>query len=168
MKSMFMKQYFKAPWGTGLKCISLICTLILGFVCLTVLPAGTSWAERLIRLLPWIILGSAACFTVRGYTFEGDVLRIHRLLWDTVIPLTWLKQAETLPHAMRGSLRTCGNGGLYSFTGYYWNKRLGHYRAYVTDLERTVVLRFTTRCIVISPDEPEEFVEAVKAAVTPP
>lgn len=59
---------------------------------------------------------------------------------------------------MRGSLRICGNGGIFSFSGWFWNKRLGAYRALVTDGAKTVVLRFDKRKWVVSPDAPEEFV----------
>lgn len=58
---------------------------------------------------------------------------------------------------MRGSLRLCGNGGMFSFTGWYRNRALGVYRAFVTDLKSTVVLKFAKRTIVVSPERPEEF-----------
>ena len=59
---------------------------------------------------------------------------------------------------MRRSLRTFGNGGGFSFSGFYYNKRLGSYRAFVTDLHRTVVLRYAKRRVVVSPAAPEDFV----------
>jgi hypothetical protein len=74
------------------------------------------------------------------------------------LPLAGLKSAEVMPRAMSGSLRICGNGGAFSFTGWFRNKPLGYYRAFVTDLNRTVVLRFEKRTVVVSPAEPEEFV----------
>lgn len=68
-----------------------------------------------------------------------------------------LISAEAMPEAMSGSLRTCGNGGAFSFTGWYWSRRLGAFRAYVTDLNRTVVLRFGKRTVIVSPGAPEDF-----------
>lgn len=62
---------------------------------------------------------------------------------------------------MRASLRTFGNGGGFSFTGRYWNKRLGSYRAFVTNPARSVVLRWQDRTVVVSPASPEEFVREV-------
>jgi hypothetical protein len=59
----------------------------------------------------------------------------------------------------RRSLRTFGNGGAFSFTGFYYNKRLRSYRAYVTDPRRSVVLRYTNRRVVLSPAAPEDFVQ---------
>ncbi|MGL4400092.1 MAG: PH domain-containing protein, partial [Luteolibacter sp.] len=69
-----------------------------------------------------------------------------------------LNSAEVMPKAMSKSLRTCGNGGGFSFTGWYWSKPLGFYRAFVTDLNRTVVLRFDKGTVVVSPGAPEDFV----------
>jgi hypothetical protein len=63
---------------------------------------------------------------------------------------------------MTKSLRTCGNGGAFSFTGWYWSKSLGFYRAFVTDLNSTVVLRFGKRTVVLSPEDPEDFVSEMK------
>ena len=83
---------------------------------------------------------------------------MHRLLWSTVLPRVGLESAQVEPDAMRGSLRTFGNGGAFSFTGFYYNKRLGSYRAFVTDPHRTVVLRYATRRVVLSPATPEDFV----------
>ncbi len=51
-----------------------------------------------------------------------------------------------------------GNGGLFSFTGFFRNKALGTYRAFVTDPRKTVVLHFPRRTVVISPGSPKEFV----------
>ncbi len=67
------------------------------------------------------------------------------------------------PTAMAGSLRIAGNGGLFSFTGWFWSRRLGRYRAFVTDPARSVVLKFSDRTVVVSPDVPEEFVAALRA-----
>ena len=123
------------------------------------LPKGApAWSVWLAAGSMPLVLLCCLPFVVRSYTITRDALLIRRLLWTTCLPLARLKSAEAVPRAMRGSLRTCGNGGGFSFTGWYWNKSLGHYRAFVTDINRTVVLRFEKRTIVISPAEPEEFV----------
>jgi hypothetical protein len=119
------------------------------------------WIALLMLLMP---LG-AAFFTVRSYAFDGPVLVIERLLWTTRVPLQGLLSATAEERGMSGSIRTCGNGGMFSFTGWYWSRRLGAYRAYVTDLRRPVVLRMADRTVVVSPDRPEEFArDAVTAA----
>ena len=111
--------------------------------------------------LRWLLLAlviGCALFTVRGYTITPDAILVHRLLWATRLPRTGLRSAEFVPGIMNKSLRTFGNGGFFSFTGFYWSKTLKSYRAYVTDLRRTVVMRYERRTIVVSPDSPEDFV----------
>jgi hypothetical protein len=57
-----------------------------------------------------------------------------------------------------------GNGGLFSFTGLFRNRSLGTYRAFLTDLHRTVVLHFSKRTVVLSPSAPDDFVHDVAAS----
>jgi len=47
---------------------------------------------------------------------------------------------------------------------FYYNKRLGSYRAYVTDPRRTVVLRYANRRAGLSPASPEGFVRDLALA----
>jgi len=64
-----------------------------------------------------------------------------------------------VPNATEKSIRTFGNGGLFSFSGFYHNKTLGTYRAWITDSKQTVVLAFPKRTVVISPVPPDDFVQ---------
>jgi hypothetical protein len=102
---------------------------------------------------------------IRGYAIADDAILIRRLFWTTRLDRNGLKSAEFVAKVMNKSLRTCGNGGGFSFTGWYWNKSLGFYRAFVTDLNRTVVLRFGTRTVVVSPEDPEDFVEELNQGI---
>lgn len=169
-----MKLHFKAPWGLSLKWISLFTTLLLIGIASSpalYLKSGLISIPNILGGgLPILLLLGAGLFVIRGYTITPETLTIHRLFWTTRIPLIGIVKVEFKPKVMAQSLRTCGNGGLYSFTGWYWSKTLGHYRAYVTDLNRTVVLHLKTRCIVISPDEPAAFVETIETQLmtTPP
>jgi hypothetical protein len=104
--------------------------------------------------------------TVRRYEVAGRELRIRRLWWDTRWPLAGLTSATVEPNVMHQSLRTWGNGGMFSFSGHWVNYPLGRYRAFVTDPARTVVLRLGKGVLVVSPDRPEEFVAAIKSAAT--
>ena len=98
-----------------------------------------------------------ALFTIRGYTITRNALLVHRLLWNTRLSLDGLKSARFELGAMRWGIR-CGNGGFFSFTGLFYNRKLGFHRAFVTDHIRTVVLRYPHRIVVVSPADPEAFV----------
>ena len=155
-------KHYEAPWSTSLIVISVLTSMI----CLGV-SSGAWWAAvsnhqaapvRWVGLLPLVILFGTALFTIRGYAITSDAILVDRLLWSTALPRLGLESAQVEPDAMRGSIRTFGNGGAFSFTGFYYNKRLGSYRAFVTDPRRAVVLRYATRRVVLSPAAPEDFV----------
>jgi hypothetical protein len=152
-----MLAKYRAPWSTTLIVISAliaaICVLIAGQIFYKI-SGAIAWTG----LLPIAIVCGSALFTIRGYSVTPHEIQVQRLLWKTHLSLADLQSAQYLPNAMSKSIRTCGNGGLFSFSGFFRNKLLGSYRALATDLRRTVVLRFASRTIVISPDKPEQFV----------
>lgn len=145
-----------APWSRSLQVVSALTTLacLAGSAALwrSPLPVASGW-------LPLALLAGAALFSVRGYAITAEALLIQRLGWTTRIPLADLRSASISPHAMRGSLRLCGNGGLFAFSGLFRHKTLGCYRAWVTDPQRSVVLRFAGRTVVVSPADPAAFIQ---------
>ena len=158
-------KHFKAPWATSLRVISVFATLL----CLA-LPIGSLAIHSMPRsvaivyaILAIVLIGGAALFCVRGYVVRPDCLLVERLFWDTRLPLAGLESARFEPNALRWSIRTCGNGGFFSFTGWYWNKTLRTYKAFVTDPKRAVVLRFAGRTIVVSPDLPDDFIREISS-----
>ena len=161
-------KHYEAPWSTSLIVMSVLTTV----VCLGVtVGAWLSIAAKhppaeldCVALLPLVILFGTALFTIRGYSISSDNILVYRLLWQTALPRAGLESAQFEPEAMRGSIRTFGNGGAFSFTGFYYNKRLGSYRAYVTDPRRAVVLCYANRRVVLSPATPEDFVNDLALA----
>jgi hypothetical protein len=153
---------FEALWGTALVVTSLLATLICFVVAILMLWRGPGWINWIAVVLLATICGGAL-FTIRRFTVTPDAILVHRLFWKTRLPLGGLQSAEFAPGAMRWSLRMFGNGGLFSFSGFFRNKTLGVYRAFVTDLRRTVVLRFPTRTVVVPPSAPEDFVRDLTA-----
>ena len=63
---------------------------------------------------------------------------------------------------MRHAWKLYGNDGLGAYSGRFRSRRLGAFRAYLSDAERAVVLRWPDRCVVISPEQPSYFLEAVR------
>lgn len=157
---------YPAPWGVSLKAISGGITVLLIGIAVIGLFTGpkSNWIWMLsMVVIPLGILAVTALFTVRGYALTPDTLFVKRLIWNTEIPLQGLQAIEADSNAMEGSLKTMGNGGLFSFSGSFRNKRLGSYRALATDTRRCVVLKFDQKVIVITPDKPKDFVDQVKA-----
>ena len=156
---------FSAPWSPTLRIVTiLVCALLA-----TVSVMGSVVSENVplgLRLLAFIapvgILVGTQFFVVRGYVLTENELRIERLGWANHIDLRNVFSATADPEAMRGSIRLWGSGGLFGFFGWYRNKKLGVYRAYCTDPKRSVIVKLTNRTIVVTPDNPDRFVEEIK------
>lgn len=157
---------FAAPMGMLVRVVTLMVGLFLlalSSVAIFGMDQKELWVRTLVAMTGPSILGISALFAVRGYELRMGSLIVRRPLWETIVPLEGLTEVEVNPEAMRGSLRLLGNGGLFAFAGWFRNRRLGMYRAFVSNPARSVVLRFPKRTVVVSPDRPEEFAAAIKA-----
>lgn len=154
---------FSAPWSLAVKITTVIVmALLFGITSIgsRLLPDSTPPLARLaIAIVPLVILLSTLPFIVRGYVLADGELHIERLGWQNRVALAGVVSVNADPEAMRGSLRLFGSGGLFGFFGWFRNKTLGTYRAYGTDPKNTVVLKLKNRTIVITPHDPERFVE---------
>ncbi len=158
---MDAERSFQARWGTLLKVLSLFIILVItGVPGWLLLSKDCTATETILYCsIPIIVLFITLLFTVRGYVIKGNTLGIKRLLWETEFDLSSLVSVCRDPKAMTGSIRTMGNGGLFSFSGRYRSRKLGPFRAFVTDFRNCVVLKLAEQVIVVSPDNPEMFVE---------
>ena len=114
------ETFYPAPSGVSLKAGSGVTTLLLIGIAVSGLLTGPKdnwiWILSMV-VIPLSILMITALFTVRGYALSSDILLVKRLVWNTEIPLQGLQAIEADSNAMEGSIKTLGNGGLFSF---YW------------------------------------------------
>lgn len=82
-------------------------------------------------------------------------MRVRRLLGHAGISLNDLRSVERLITPELEHVRRTG------CIGRGWDARIGNFRGYVTDMRFAVVLRMETETLVISPENPEEFVRVV-------
>ena len=99
---------------------------------------------------------------IRRYRLTGDELLVEFRFRTVRLSLTCLGGAEADRDAMRRAWKVWGNDGVGAYSGRFRSRRLGRFRAYLTDADRAVVLRWPDRCVVISPDQPSYFLEAVR------
>lgn len=148
--------HFRAPMSSRLKVFTAVFLALMAVVLVKV-PSPANLGVL-------AIVGLTAAFSVRGYTVQPGLLLVHRLGWATRIPLSGLVSAKEEPNATVGSIRVFGIGGAFAFVGKFRNATLGGYRAYVTDPDLCVVLEIGKETIVVTPDSPVRFVEAVRMA----
>jgi hypothetical protein len=163
--------YFPAaPWSGLLKAVSAFTTLLLlavTYAAWRAAPPGLTGLAYVIGIavpcIPLAVVLVALLFVVVGYEVDATELRVRRLLWATTLRLNGVNHVWQDPEVIRGSLRVVGNGGLFSFSGVFWSKRLGRYRIFATDLKRCVVLVLTDRVLVVTPADPEAFIQHIRA-----
>ncbi len=162
-----MTHEFGAPWGKLLIGMTAFLMIILVGIPIFATARGLP-VERALFISggPILIYLGAALFTIRGYKIANGVLYIKRLFWFNKIDLTRLRAVKVDPDAMSKSIRTFGNGGLFSFSGRFRNPELGAYRAFAMDPKKSVVLIFSDQTIVVTPDRPEEFAGVIKSVTS--
>ena len=122
--------------------------------------------QLFLALMPVVILGSSAIFIIRRYEISDEHIEIVRIIGRTKYEIDNIESIEADPKATELSIRTMGNGGLYSISGLFRNKKLGAYRAFVTDAANCVVIKRKKGApIVISPGAPTEFAEQVRRLI---
>jgi hypothetical protein len=127
------------------------------------LPASAELSRWAVLLVPVVPLGSWA-LAPKALEIEGGELRVLRRGWRAfAVPLSTVEQVGQLPpHALRGAIRSFGNGGLFGFYGWYY--RQGPFRLFATRRDRLVGIVAGGKRIVVSPDEPALFVEGLIAS----
>jgi hypothetical protein len=103
-----------------------------------------------------------------AYELTGDQLTVRFRLGQKVFPA--VTGCSTLSIRPPIGLRLWGNGGLFAATGIFWNRAYGIFRAYVTSAryQDYVLVATRTKKILISPENPVEFVEAWASAAGAP
>jgi hypothetical protein len=160
-----MALEFGAPWSRSLKAASVFAVVTLALVATTgllVMPERFMLARSMMVGVPLGVLTIAFLSVVSGYTLTATQLEIRRPLWNTVFPLVELLSVGGDAEVFKGALRLFGNGGIFSFTGFFWKRGLGCYRSFATDPARAVILKFRARTIVVTPDDPQRFIVRVR------
>ncbi|HYB20136.1 MAG TPA: PH domain-containing protein [Thermodesulfobacteriota bacterium] len=167
-----MKRHFhSAPWSTSLKLVSLLGAILLGsvaFAAFRAVPAPVGFTHNFgigVALVPVVVLAASVFFIVSGYTLDPTELSVERLITSTRVPLSGLTRVWADASICKGSIRVFGNGGLFSFSGWFYCKRLGRYRVFATDIRNAVVLQFPDRVIVVSPAAPQAFIQHLQHIV---
>lgn len=159
-----MKTYRPAPMDKLTLGVTILVLALFLFVIVTLIPTGAKWPAAaegglfiLLLVISWQVKAVAyeirdgSLVVVRGWPFR-----------DIVIPLSEVREVRPVKFTA-GTLRTFGVGGLFSSTGFFWNKQLGSFFATVTNMNRAVLVE-ARRKIVISPERPEEFIADMKGS----
>lgn len=106
----------------------------------------------LLLLLPVITY----LYRPKAYMLDGQNFYISRIAGSFRIPLSVITTVQQIPNSdLRFSIRTFGNGGLFGYTGYFRNSKLGKMRWFVSQRKNYVLIETNDGAkFVVSPDEP--------------
>jgi Bacterial PH domain len=157
---------FSAPWSRSVR----VATVASVAGLLVMVLAGVFAGPRQLAVLrgalvgvPLAVLLATLPFMVRGYVLTESHIEVRRLGWSSVLPLAGLIAVTGQPEGFSGSVRLFGNGGLFGISGWYWNRRIGRFRAYATDPGRMVLLRYRDGSqVVVTPHDVQHFIVRVK------
>lgn len=91
-------------------------------------------------------------------TIHQDALEIYRTANTITLKYTDIKKIELLnDNDMRGTIRTLGNGGIYGYTGKFYNRKFGTMTWYCTKRKNYILIELNNlKKIVFTPDNPKE------------
>ena len=152
-----MKPQFSASFDTLTKVLSIVIMVIaIGVTGLTRNPFLVGLGILTI-VLAW-------AWSARGFTVGGGVLVVHRLIGNVRIPLDGLREAR---RAESGELMRClrlwGSGGVFGYYGLFQMSKLGRATWYVTSRANAVIVVTAAKTVVVSPDDVDGFLAAVRA-----
>ena len=104
-------------------------------------------------------------FRPTAYEIRSQQVIIHRPLRNKILERVNISKAELLgPSALRHTIRTFGNGGLFGYYGKFSNAKIGNMTWYATNRANAVLLEMTGGDkIVITPDNAEAFLNALSS-----
>ena len=138
--------------------------IISGLVALGFIAAIVIAKSLLLACLSLFLISVAFAYSPRGYVVAEGSIIIRRLAKDAQVALESVKEARTaVQDDLHGLVRLWGSGGLFGYYGLHRTRKLGRSTWYVTNRSKMVVLDTGAKRVLLSPDDPDAFVKAVRA-----
>jgi hypothetical protein len=167
------RRTFDAPWSKT-TWISTLCVILLVFVAIPVWLAyailvhpgpvtGPVLVALIVDALLIVTLLISALFAPRRYSITASSIVIHRRGRDISIDLQSIHEVRRLAgREIRWAFRVCGVAGFFGTYGYFYHSKLGNFTAYITTMDSIVLIQYgKNRKMVLSPADPDRFVEAI-------
>jgi hypothetical protein len=171
-------QKFSARWSVFVWCM----TIIIGLVVFVMIPYGilsAIWTGKLttdvakdysfligVIGVP-VVFVLAVFFAPLKYTITNSEIITNRLGPNVVVPIKSIHDINRIPRKELGPipLRVFGVGGFCGSYGYFWSLRLGLFKAYITNTQTLIFIKYgDNKKILLSPERPEEFLRAITQA----
>ncbi|MFN8322554.1 MAG: PH domain-containing protein [Chitinophagales bacterium] len=155
---------FKAPLDNLVLIISAACFLLFIAISYFVFTNEQLTLVAVIAITSSLWLTFIFCYLYHptAYSVSRDVITIHRPLSSVIISRSDILEIRIPTQAeMRWSIRTFGVGGLFGYFGKFTNTQLGNMTWYATQRSNYVLLITNTNRIILTPDNPKNFLAAL-------
>lgn len=126
---------------------------------------GNNAVSTVVGIVLFVVYFLCLGLKPRGYTLTGSELVISRIFSNVHIPREDMETVEAFSQERRRAIRIFGVGGLFGYFGKYGVEGQGPMTWYVTRKDRMVLIALRgEKKIVISPDDRELFIEALRAS----
>ncbi len=143
--------------------------IISGIVCLGLLAVVFAVHNLLVDAIAFLVLMAAVAYSPRGYVLSGRSILVKRLAGTVRVALDDVREARRAGREdFRGCIRLWGSGGLFGYYGLFSTAKLGKSTWYVTNRSNCVVVIVAAKTVLFSPDDPEGFLSALRAAAPVP
>jgi transcriptional regulator with XRE-family HTH domain len=158
------RTHFKCPYSKSEKLLVGVTTVALLLIVIFPIPLMTPGGRILLPhyLFAWAIdflLFSNLYTQVRGLILKDGRLRVCHIGFVAKYDLSKLTAMEINPQAMIGAIPL--SIPIFMLTPWCKSPSLGVFRSLATDESKCVVMEFGKKKIVVTPDDPQAFVEAV-------
>ncbi|MGY3054094.1 hypothetical protein ACVWYG_002297 [Pedobacter sp. UYEF25] len=161
---------YKASLGIGARIITIAITLLFSFI----IGSQFIWfeaANSVFFVLPLVFGIYIICLLLMPlrYTITDNEILVERIFSKVHIKKENIKSLQQIGiSSIAGTIRTFGNGGLFCFTGHFVNASIGKMTWFVTRKDTLILLYLNDgKRIVISPNEPKEFIKVFKLRCSP-
>ncbi len=117
-----------------------------------------------IPLLNLAIIVTAYYFSIRGYYVDNEELIIGRPFSEVKILRSDIIKVEFMSEdPLKNAMRLIGSSGMFGYYGSFSNPILKKFTMYGTQTQNYVlIMTLSGKKIIVTPDEPEAFVEAIQ------
>jgi hypothetical protein len=138
-------------------------------VCAILLIIALATQSTLAIAIGAAIVLVALAYSPRSYEVGDRAILVRRFIGNARIPLDSIREARIAARDdLRGAIRLWGNGGLFGYYGLFRTSRLGKCWWYLTNTRKVVIVVTGEKTALFSPDEPERFLDAIRATAPVP
>jgi len=147
---------FGASYDSTTKAVSSLVLILL------VVVAAVTHSTMVTAIFAFVLVAAFA-WAPTGYAISDGAIVIARLIGDVRIPVDGIRDVRAATaDDFRGCIRLFGSGGLFGYYGIFRTSKLGKCAWYMTHRDRTIVIVGDSGTAVVSPDDVDGFVAAVR------